>query len=232
MTRREGWRTATVRSSGNDSSLWRYRIGAKSLASVASESFCARESGSAGGSSGKWVRGPQAVSRTLMPITSSNTPHEYGVLSRSDRVRPCGRGHSIVSCSRGDLLRLWRGSCESHVRPRTILRKRCSSSRTIAPALHSAVRRAPGGSFAIPIRFPPSRAPTSRSTVRVAAASPAISPAPPEHANRLGKSYSATGSCQQLAGLAQIMRYDLVTIEIICLDFGTFSIARSSPASA
>jgi hypothetical protein len=170
MTRLVGCKTATVRSSGNDSSRCRYRIGAKSLASMAAESVCARESGRAGGSAGKCVRGPQAAMR-LRNVRSANTPRPCSVLARTGRLRLYGRGHSIVSCSSGDLLRLWRGSCESHVRPRTILRKRCSSSRTIAPALHSAALPAPGQSCAIPTRSRPSPARTSRSAVRAAGVS-------------------------------------------------------------
>src|SRR5664279_13335 len=123
---------------------------------MAAESLCAKESGRAGGRAGKWVRGPQAASKAVRPTTKPNTRRVCSVLSRTGRFGPYARGHSIVSCTSGDLLRLWRGSCESHVRPPTILRKRCTS-----------------------------------------------------------------GSSQQLAGLAQIMRYDLVTTEIICLDFGT-----------
>ena len=183
MTRRVGCKTATVRSSGNDSSRWRYKIGAKSLARVAAESLGARESGRASGSGGKWVRGPQAATKADRQTAAPNAPHACSVLVRSGRVRPCGRAHSIVSCGTGDLLRLWRVSCESHVRPRTILRKRCSSSRTIAPVLHLVARRAPGEYFATRIRCPPSPAPTSRSAVRVAAASLATSPALPEPAS-------------------------------------------------
>jgi hypothetical protein len=97
MTRLEGCKTATVRSSGNDSSRWRYRIGAKSLASIAAESLGARELGRFGGSVGKWVRGPQAVSEAASAITNPNVPCVCDVLSRNGCVQPCGKGHSIVS---------------------------------------------------------------------------------------------------------------------------------------
>src|SRR5688572_6387827 len=59
MSRRLGWTTATIRSSRNVSSGWRYKVGAFALASAESPASAATDGSGVGGRIGMAARGPQ-----------------------------------------------------------------------------------------------------------------------------------------------------------------------------
>lgn len=203
-----GWRIATARTSGNHSSACRYKTGASCRASVAPASPGGSAPGGLNGGSGRCRRGPQPAQAT----------HSGTANSRPARTRSCRRVTLLAASFRPEPPRPpeWlvvyprRSSCESPVRRRTTLRRRCSSSHTIARDRHCRAHRAPARSCAIPNRSRHHRARTSRCGAPSADASQSTSQGP--HDRRCSKSASRSPR-----GAERILRTAPFCLRLRCL---------------
>lgn len=113
MIRRAGWRTATARDSGNVSSLWRYKTGARRRARTAPLSVGLRAPGRFAGRRGMCACGPHAVSKVSVNPTQIHSrisvarvlnewpsKFTYATPAAQRRVRSNWRAHAQATSER------------------------------------------------------------------------------------------------------------------------------------